>query len=81
MTADVPQAVARDSGGVQPFGDLWYGVVEEDRDVVVVAELAGGGEGAEGDRVQVGDVVQVEDQPQGRTRRTAWIRARRSSTV
>jgi hypothetical protein len=40
-------------------------VVEEDRDVVVVAELAGGGEGAEDDRVQVGDVVQVEDQPQG----------------
>jgi hypothetical protein len=65
VVTNVSQPMARDSGGVQLFGDLWCGVVEEHRDVVVVAELAGGGEGAEADRVEVGDVVQVEDQSQG----------------
>ena len=59
---DVSQLVVRDAGRGQLVGDDLGGVVEEDCDVMVVAELAGGGEGAEVDRIQAPDAEQVEDQ-------------------
>ncbi|MET7806576.1 hypothetical protein [Micromonospora chersina] len=40
-------------------------MIEEDRDLMVVAEVTGGRESAEVDRVEVLDVGQVHDQTQG----------------
>ena len=61
----VSKVVAGDARDGQPFGDRRGRVVEEDRNPVDVAELAGCDEGAEVDGIKVLQVTQVDDQPQG----------------
>jgi hypothetical protein len=61
----VSQAMAGNACCGESVGEGGRRVVEEDRDVVVVAQVAGGGNGSEVDRVEFLHVGEFQDQPQG----------------
>ena len=58
------EPVIGDARRGQQAGDRLRRVVEENGDLMIVTEVAGGGEGADVDRVEVVHVPQVQDQPQ-----------------
>ena len=61
---EVAQAVGRYAGRQQLVRDGRRRMAQEDDDVVVIAKVASGGEGADIDRIQAMDPTEVEYQPQ-----------------
>ncbi|GGL08260.1 STAS domain-containing protein [Mangrovihabitans endophyticus] len=61
---DMPESMPGDSGRGQLAGEGGGGVIQEDRDTMIIAEMARRGEGAEVDGIDVAHILQIQDQPQ-----------------